>query len=465
MIDPGPAIQMLLGEGSTTRGHENPVRGPQWRQSSIQRLDHHDHPGAASKRRIVHLTVWSQPMTAEIHDAHLDHIRLDRPADDADTQRGGEEFGKHGDDRDAHPHRVPQAPACCIVPRMHAHVRRLTLILLLATTALITSAPPAEAQVDGLCRVSFNGVEADRIDSLESPLELDTTDSLLFAGAIDSGTASARVDLMIGPVTVESDTTSYATTTSEFTASISLDDVSPYGVGLFRAIGSVDGCTARVWIRVSGRFPLATLTGLTALGLALGGITGQLGAVVSRRRWARSAAALGGIATGSGIAIIAQQFGRFQISYPSLAMAAAVAAILGFAAAWLLNPGLREERRDHRSATVRPAPTPIVTPRPEPRSFARGVAEDTEPADTSPGTIPAPDATPAATPSPDTGPYWCYVMAPTDVFDLTNHTRTIATLTPGTWYLAKRTVGGWAHVVVSDGDEGWVAETAIHRQG
>ena len=56
-------------------------------------------------------------------------------------------------------------------------------------------------------------------------------------------------------------------------------------------------------------------------------------------------------------------------------------------------------------------------------------------------------------------------MAPTDVFDLTDHTSTVAELKPGNWYLAKRTVGGWAHVVADEGIEGWVAEGAIHPQG
>jgi len=56
-------------------------------------------------------------------------------------------------------------------------------------------------------------------------------------------------------------------------------------------------------------------------------------------------------------------------------------------------------------------------------------------------------------------------MAPTDVFDLTDHTKTIAELEPGNWYLAKRTLSGWAHVVADEGIEGWVAQGAIHRQG
>jgi hypothetical protein len=355
---------------------------------------------------------------------------------------------------------------------------------------VLIGAAPAQAQVSGSCVVEFNGVSADRIDSLSSPLELSTDDTLIFSGTDPAGTRSAEVEMIIGPVTVESNTTTYATPEQEFLATITLDDVSPYGVGLFRAEGATDGCTASVWIRVSGRFPLATLTGLTAMGLALGGITGQLGAIASRRRWARSAAALGGIATGAGLTLIGQEFGRLQVSYPSLAGIAVAAAGLGFILASLINPTIRDQRREGHRSTAAPAPRhrpepepassgspaapapPAATPSPEPSTqpIPDEVEEpaDEEPTDEEPRADTTTDQAASERlpqPASPSGPYWCYVMAPTDVFDLTDHTRTVAELEPGNWYLAKRTLSGWAHVVAAEGTEGWVAEGAIHRQG
>ena len=374
---------------------------------------------------------------------------------------------------------------CVTALYRHRVARRLSSFLLVCSAVLI-GATPVHAQESGSCTVDFNGVEADRIDSLNSPLELHTDDILIFSGSDPAGTRSAELKMIIGPVTVKSNTTTYATPEQEFLATITLDDVSPYGVGLFRAEGSTDGCTASVWIRVSGRFPLATLTGLTALGLALGGITGQLGAIASRRRWARSAAALGGIATGAGLTLIGQEFGRLQVSYPSLAGIAAVAAGLGFILASLINPTIKQQRRDkHRSGSIRaarqsskPEPSPSA-----PKAVPASPAAPTHPSE--PSAQPKSEtADEPAAPDPDTdkmtnqtvtehvpqpvprsGPYWCYVMAPTDVFDLTDHTKTIAELAPGNWYLAKRTLSGWAHVVAAEGSEGWVAEGAIHRQG
>jgi len=336
-------------------------------------------------------------------------------------------------------------------------VRRLSSFALICIAALLGIAP-AHAQVTDNCVVAFNGIAAERIDSLDSPLELDTEDTLIFAGTDSTGTRSARLELIIGPVTVESNTSTYATPEQEFLATISLDDVSPYGIGLFRVEGETDGCTSAVWVRVSGRFPLATLTGLTALGLALGGITGQMGAVASRRRWARSAAALGGIATGTGLTLIGQEFGRLQVSYPSLAGVMIAAGGLGFITASLFNPTIRDRRRQRRVPRPEPKYEPApVAPQPTPQPAARTIHDE------APETpIVESPVEPLPQPAPPSGPFWCYVMAPTDVFDLTEHTSTVAELTPGNWYLAKRTLGGWAHVVADENVEGWVAEGAIH---
>lgn len=333
-------------------------------------------------------------------------------------------------------------------------------IVAVVTVAPILAGPAAGAQVDGACSVTFNGVEASRVASLSSPLELDATDALVFAGTDEAGTFVARVAMTIGPVTAESRTTTYATAQNEFSASILLEDVSAYGIGLFRVTGTTDGCMSEVWVRVSGRFPLATLTGLTAVGLTLGGFTGQLGAIASRRRWARATAALGGVATGVGVAVIGQQFGRLQISYPSVGVICLGFAVLGFLAAWALNPSIRQDRRDRGPAIEVPY---------EPTTTRVARVDDSAPGLPTRTPQPTPTAAPHApqrpAPLPDAGPYWCYVLAPTDVFDLNDHTATVATLRPGSWYLAKRTVSGWVHVAAGDGHDGWVAESAVHRQG
>lgn len=305
----------------------------------------------------------------------------------------------------------------------------------------------AAAEIDGPCTAAFNGVGVDRIDSLSSPLELDATDTLFFSGIDQTGTQEASVSLILGPITIDTGTTTYGPVEEEFAATIDLDDTSPYGVGLYRVRGTTDDCTANAWLRVTGRHPLATLTGLTAAGLAVGGLTGQITVILTRRRRSPAGAALGGLATGLGGALLGQQFGRMQISYVSLLLSMIIAAGLGFLIAWFTRrPDARGSWDTEDDARSR------IHPR-----RRRDTAD-----------APAAEATPTGADRPvssDGGPYWCYVMAPVEVFDLNDHTKIVATLQPGTWYLAKRAISGWVHIVAGEGAEGWVAQASVHRQG
>ncbi len=338
---------------------------------------------------------------------------------------------------------------------MSSTIRRIGLI---AGMVLAIAPASAAATTTGDCSITVNGVAIERIGALSSPLELRSDDTLVVAGTGPAATEMVRVELSLGPVTVDSGSTTYRPASSDFGATIDLAEVSPYGVGLFRIGAATDTCTAGAWLRISGRSPFTTLTGLTAAGLALGGLTGLLGAIASRRRWSRAAAAAGGGFAGIGGAGLGQEFGRLQLSYPSLALCAAAGAAIGWTLGWLL--------RSDRSR--RPEPEPEEEPEAardeaEPRSATVLAAADR-------WTRPQPDPRPEpASPSPEpaqaAAPYWCYVLAEVDVFDLTDHTRVVAKLMPGAWYLCKREVGGWAHVSSGDGPDGWVAAASINRQG
>lgn len=324
-------------------------------------------------------------------------------------------------------------------------MRRLLAGLAVLGWLLVTAASPAAAEVSGDCTVTFNGVDVARIDALTSPLELRARETLVFSGTAPRGTTTARVAIIAGPVTIDAAATAYATPTEPFTVTIDLDELAPYAVGLYRVRGTTDGCTAEAWLRITGRFPLATLAGLTGAGLALGGVAGQLGAIASRRRWARLAAMLGGVITGTGAAVLIQQFGRLQPSYPALAGCIAAGMMVGYLLASVFDRAGRERRRRRRLEDV---PLPVM------EAAGRVMA----PARTEP-------EAPAAEPTPPAGPYWGYVLTEVEVFDLTDHTRVVGRLRPGSWYLVKREVGSWAHVTGGGGLEGWAARSTINRQG
>jgi SH3-like domain-containing protein len=62
--------------------------------------------------------------------------------------------------------------------------------------------------------------------------------------------------------------------------------------------------------------------------------------------------------------------------------------------------------------------------------------------------------------------YWFYVEAATPVFSIEDHTRQVAELRPGSWYLARAEYDEWVHMKDDDsGAEGWVPGWAAKRQG
>lgn len=316
---------------------------------------------------------------------------------------------------------------------------------LAAVACALGIAAPAAATTEGPCTAFFNGVEADRVGSISSPLLLDADDSLAFSGTDQNGTHNAEVFVLFGPVTLGRAASFHSLADPEFAASLDLASVAQRSVGLLQIRAATDNCTVEAWLRIGGRLPFTTRVGLGGSVMALVGLAGQVVALITRRRWSPWVAGVSGVFTGAGAALLAQQLGRLQLSYLSLVACAAVAAAVGVGLAFLLRRrGEPDEEDDfHWAEVAQPVEeAPLQTP---------------EPAAAGPR-LPAP-------PPLDQNPYWCYVLADTKVLHLDDHTRVVATLHPGTWYLVKREMTGWAQVEAAPGIEGWAARRALHREG
>ena len=190
---------------------------------------------------------------------------------------------------------VAAPPVVGTLTAMSARRRRVTIALALFGWLVLT-VPNASAAVEGPCTATFNGVDVDRIDTISSPLELGAEDTLVFQGIDEQGTRQAGVEVAIMMVIVDSEEVIYGPLEGEFRADLDLGASSPYAVGLFRIRGTTDNCTAEAWLRVSGRIPLATLVGLAAAGVTIGGATAAIGAIASRRRFSPLTATVAGIA-------------------------------------------------------------------------------------------------------------------------------------------------------------------------
>jgi hypothetical protein len=324
-------------------------------------------------------------------------------------------------------------------------------LALAAVACALAAASPATAAVEGPCTASFNGVEAGGVGSLSSPLLLDAGDTLLFSGTDAAATRGAEVSLLLGPVTLGRGVSSQPTAVPEFEASLNLSAAASDAVGLLRIQASTDHCRVEAWLRVGGRLPFSTTAGLIGTGLAVAGVAWLAAALIARRGWSPWVAGASGLLTGAGAALLGQQFGRLQISYWSLAACAGAAAAVGAGLALLLRrrgPTSDGEVFDWAGSAAQPAAALPVeeAPLPTPEAAAR------------------PDL-PRTPPEKENLPYWCYVLADTKVLHLDDHSRVVATLHPGIWYLVKLETSGWAQVEAASGVEGWVARRALHREG
>jgi len=331
-------------------------------------------------------------------------------------------------------------------------LRRGAAVLLAAAGAFaLAGRAPAAAQ-DGSCPARFNGVEAGQIASLSSPLLLDVADTLTFSGTDDPGTGRAEVVVLLGPVTLAGAASTPGTATAEFGVELPLAQIAEDGVGLLRVRGITDHCRVEGWLRVGGRSPLGTTAGLMAIGLGVAGLAGMAAALAARRTWSPWVAGVAGLLAGAGGALLAQQAGRLQLSYWSLAASALPAAAVGVGLALFL--------RHRRGEPTVEAPT---------RAGSTGEPPDTRvaPASAAPAAASAARSAPVAElPSArrEATPYWAYVLADVDVLHLDDYSRVVATLHPGTWYLVEREVSGWAQVEAAPGVEGWVPRRSLHRQ-
>lgn len=348
------------------------------------------------------------------------------------------------------------------------------LLLLAVVVVPAAAAGPAVAQTG--CTGFFNGIEAERIGSISSPLLLGADDDLVFSGTDAAGTTRASVAVIIGPLTLGRAAGTAPDPITDFSVSLPLANVSRDSVGLLHLRGVTDHCQVDAWLRLGGRSLLATTAGLIGAGLGLLGLAGQGLALVLRRSWSPWLAGEAGLFTGAGAALLGQQWGRLQLSGWSLIICIAIAVVAGVGLALLLR---RRPAREPVAEQVEPPPVTSQAPPAAPTAAAPSPDRSAVPgpalASPTPGlparvtAAPAPAtdvATPPPAPAPSSAPlpYWAYVLADTPVLDLADYSRTVATLQPGTWYLVEREVGPWAQVEAAEGVEGWAPRRALRRE-
>ena len=196
--------------------------------------------------------------------------------------------------------------------------------LLVAFLVALAGAVPAEAlaaerprQTQGGCGAFVDGQPTTSHASPQDALELDV-DSVHRVQArapADANTVRIEVETPIGSVTALE--APVAPGTEYDNPNFRIDDkVAPYGVGLYKVEVTAGSCEETVWVHITGRSPLTTVTGIAGTTAAVVGVLmlvwGIVRAVKGRGGIVRGA--IGGALGGIGALLLSQQFGWIGIT-------------------------------------------------------------------------------------------------------------------------------------------------------
>lgn len=230
--------------------------------------------------------------------------------------------------------------------------RRLA-IALVALLAL-AAAPQASASLVGPCTAEIAGQDAAPLMTgpLEDPLTVDRDGLVSVTMSSERPLTRLHVELEFAGIrwTVHD----RATDGTRWASEVPVDDYGVYGMGLWKVVASTQGagfsCEATALISVEDDHPLdplATISGLGGLGLALTGLLGMLAvaARIGKSRAAPFSGLLLGALLGAGVGVLLQQF---SVVYPTAGVAGglvATGAALGLAFSIFGLPGRESDAR------------------------------------------------------------------------------------------------------------------------
>lgn len=199
----------------------------------------------------------------------------------------------------------------------------ISATILMLTAVVAFAATPGTAQAEVPCAVA--SLQEGRLDwqSATSPsraLKLPYEAVVLIAGPDPSAPIEVSVEALGTSWTIFEGRPS-----AGGAVAIDVSDHARYGVGLYdlRVSG---GCSASVWVEVTGRSPLTKPAGILASLFALVGLALVVWSIVRGNAWR---GAFGGLVLGLGVAILLQQFAVLPLTVIPLMVVGGGAAVAG----------------------------------------------------------------------------------------------------------------------------------------
>jgi hypothetical protein len=208
----------------------------------------------------------------------------------------------------------------------------LVAVVVLVLGALV-GAPQAPASVKGPCEAAIGGRDA--APHMTGPLDDAVTvdRDRLVSVTMSSERPLTRYQVQLEFAGIRWTVHDRATEGTRWASEVPVADYGVYGMGLWKVVASTEGrgftCEATALISVEDDHPLdplATISGLGGLGLALTGLLGMLAvaARIGKSRAAPFSGVLLGATLGVGIGVLLQQF---SIVYPTVGVAGALVAV------------------------------------------------------------------------------------------------------------------------------------------
>ena len=195
-------------------------------------------------------------------------------------------------------------------------LRWLALLPILGAALIsMLGAPVAVAQTSAMCAVEIGGQPLVLANAPERAIPVDADASVLVAGASPVPVTWVDLAISVWPFPPVVRRLEPPAPTRLWAGELSVAEYSQFGGGLYQvaAITDVPGCEVHGWVDVTGRSPLETPAGWVGLGLVTVGVLVALRAMFSRRTGGLVAVA-GGVITGLGLLLLAQQAGLHAIT-------------------------------------------------------------------------------------------------------------------------------------------------------
>jgi CHAT domain-containing protein len=207
----------------------------------------------------------------------------------------------------------------------------LLAVLVLAAWPLLLmiAAPPAMAQ--GECGATIEGVPLSDASSPGQAIHIDSDGIVDVTATSSEPISTVHMSFQLGPAEVGVADYPVVPPSTTWIDSLDVADVSPVSVGLYRVTASAGDCTLQGWIDIEGRSPFTTVVGLAATGGTAAGLALQGAGLLRGRGGAggRLLAALGGLPTGLGVCVLAQQHGVVPLTTEWMGGLSAASAMVG----------------------------------------------------------------------------------------------------------------------------------------